>query len=277
MRKVIYSIAILAIVAGCGPKKTADESGAGRDPFDLRVEPGNKKMTLQWKPQGSELMAGYNIYISDSPHGRSSRGTVPPSDVKPFNSVPFPGDTNPDDEVEVFIAEGLENGVRYFVSVRVVFPDGVFSETSAEIPVVCGPRGEIELSIRYKSERDGYSFEDDSYVRADVTGNDLYFYSKDGVDYLASPDRLDGFLKPNRFLLLSCKGSLADVSACVSKQGQVPSDDRVEITEGDWFLIRTPENMNALVRVNGFTGRGEDRRVKLFFTYSTLADGTMFF
>jgi len=277
MRKIVYSIAILAIVAGCGPKKTADETGTGRDPFDLRVEPGNKKMTIQWKPQGSTLMAGYNIYINESPRSQSSRGTVPPSSVEPFNSVPFPGDTNPDDGVEEFIAEGLENGVRYYVTVRVVFPDGVFSEASAEIPVVCGPRGEIELSIRYKSERDGYSFEEDAYVRADGTGNDLYYYSKDGLDYLASPVRLDGFLKSNRFLLLSCKGSLADVSACVSKQRRVLSDDRVVITEGDWVLIRTPDNMNALVRVIGFIGRGEDRLVKLFFAYSTLADGTMFF
>jgi len=277
MRRITYSVAVLAIIAGCGPEEIADESGAGRDPFDLKVEPGNKKMTVSWKPQRSALIAGYNIYVSESPISRNSRGTVPPSNVEPFNSTPFPGDTNPDDGVEVFIAEGLDNGVRYYVSVRVVYPDGVFSEPSAEIPVVCGPRGEIELSIRYRSDRDGYSFEEDAYVRADATGNDMYYYSKDGVDYLASPVRLDGFLKSNRLLILSCKGSLSDVSACAVEQGRVPADDRVAITEGDWVHLRTPDNMNALVRVIGFSGRGEDRQVKLFFAYSTLTDGTMFF
>ena len=277
MRKITYAVAIIAIIAGCGPEEMADESGVGRDQFDLKVEPGNKKMTISWKPQRSALIAGYNIYISDSPINQRSHGTVPPSNAEPFNSTPFPGDTNPDDGVEVFIAEGLDNGVRYYVSVRVVYPDGVFSEPSAEIPVVCGPRGEIELSVRYRSDHDGYSFEEDAYVRADATGNDLYYYSKDGVDYLASPVRLDGFLKSNRLLVLSCKGSLVDVSVCAVEQGRVPADDRVAITKGDWVHIRTPDNMNALVSVIGFSGRGEDRQVKLFFAYSALTDGTMFF
>ena len=125
-------------------------------------------------------------------------GATLPSSVKPFNPTPFPGDTNPDDGVEHFTAEGLQNGVTYYVTIRTVYPDGTLSPPSREVGVVCNPRGEVEISIRYESEHDGYSFAGDRYVRADTDENDLYFFSKDGIDYIASPDRLDGFLK-NRY------------------------------------------------------------------------------
>ncbi len=196
--------------------------------------------------------------------------------MQPFNRIPFAGDTNPDDGIQHFMAEGLENGVKYYVSVRVVYPDGTLSRSSAEIPVVCGPRGEIELSFRFRSEHDGYSFAKDHYVRANALDNDLYFYTKDGIDYLGSPSRLDGFLRTNNFSTLPFRGELGEIRSQVATLGRLPFGDRIVINEGDWILMRTPEDRYALIHILGFSGQGVKRSVRLFFAYSTAAGEKLF-
>ncbi len=216
-------------------------------------------MTIAWKVECPQLISGYNIYISDQP--------LTIDDSQPFNDAVYPGDTNPDDGVVQYDAQGLDNGVRYYVSARVVFPDQSLSAPSEEVVAVCGPRGEIELATRYSSEQDGYSFAHNQYVRADDLNNDLYFYSKGGTDYLASPLRLDGFLRNSRFVRLLVNGDLETAKSRLASIDSEPRDNRVAVREGDWVWIVTTEGHHALVQVRKLSVEGGKGTVVLFFAY----------
>jgi len=266
----------IALLDGCGPQKAPRETSDVCYPYATRVEVNDRQMTVIWKKKCNQLISGYFIYISKEPLSKRFPSMELPESVAPFNYTPFPGDTNPNDELEHFVAKGLDNGVKYYVSVRVVYPDRTLSNPSNEVLAVCGPRGEIDLSIRYKSERDGFSFEKNAYVRADDIDNDLYFYSKDGTDYLASPNRLGGFLKANKFYILPLKGEFEQVKTKLSLFGSTPTQDRVAVNEGDWVHILTPDRKNALVKVLSISGEGEHRSVRLFYAFSPFPNEAIF-
>ena len=269
MTRIITAILIVAVVAGCGPK-VSEEIPSECVPKDMRVLPNSGMMTVIWKSDCRRLIGGYNIYISEEPLAKAYPGQEVPSSVAAFNLTPFPGDTNPDDGEEHFVAEGLTDGVKYYVTVRTVFPDRSLSKPSEEIVISCGARGEIELPIRYRSDNDGFSFARNDYVSSTDLANDLCFFSKDGVDYLMSPSRLDGFLKENKLALLKFRGELNAVRAKVAASGTTPAEERVAVKKGDWVHIRTNDNKNALVQVLDVSGQGDDRRIKLFVAYSSV-------
>jgi hypothetical protein len=263
-----YTAPVLALlmlaITSCGPAGPGDEKRPRAClPQNVRAEAASHKMTVIWDMPCTDLIAGYNIYISEKPLVRRD-GTMIES-ARPFNHPPFPGDTNPHDGVEHFEAEGLENGVTYYVSVRIVRPDQSLSPPSEEIGVVCGPRGYVKLAIRYTADHDGFSFVGDSLVRADALENDVYFFSKDGVDYLASPKRLNGFLRDTRWQVLDFRGDYDAVAAQVALLSTVPSDERVVIEKGDWVRMWTPEGDRVLIEVLGLKGKGENRTVELFY------------
>jgi hypothetical protein len=269
MMRVTVIVLIIAVMAGCGPK-VSKEIPAGCVPKDMRVVPNSGMMTVIWKTDCRRLIGGYNIYISEEPLGEAYPGQELPPSVAPFNRTPFPGDTTPDDGEEHFVAEGLTDGVKYYVTVRTVFPDRSLSKPSEEIVISCGARGEIELPIRYRSDNDGFSFARNDYVSATDLANDLCFFSKDGVDYLMSPSRLDGFLRQNRLALVKFKGELDIIKAKVAALGSAPAEERVAVRKGDWVHIRTNDDRNALVQVLDVSGQGGERRIKLFVAYSSV-------
>lgn len=268
--------AMVLFTTGCGPKKIADETAPGCYPQNLRVAVNDASMDISWVNPCDRIIGGYNIYISDEPLVEKYPDTTLPATVEPFNHAVYAGDTNPDDEREHFVAERLENGKRFYVSVRIVNPNKSLSKPSAEAQVVCGPRGEIDLPIRYNSDKDGYSFEQNDYVSATATNNDLYFFSKDGVDYIASPSRLDGFLKQNRIARLSIKGDFETVAARFSSLKSQPEEDKLAVKKGDWLHFVTPQKTHALVKVVDLSGQGEGRVVRLFFAYSGLPGQPIF-
>ncbi len=254
-------VSLITLLAGisCGPPPPGAEHRATCRPEAPTVEAGDGAMTIAWKVECPQLISGYNIYISEQP--------LTEHNSQPFNATVYPGDTDPDDGVVQYDAQGLDNGVRYYVSVRVVFPDQSLSAPSDEVAAVCGPRGEIELATRYSAEQDGYSFAQNQYVRADDLNNDLYFYSKGGTDYLASPIRLDGFLRNNRFMRLSVNGDLETVKHQLASIDSEPGDDRVAVREGDWVWIVTTEGHHALVQVRKLTVEDGKGTVVLSFAY----------
>ncbi len=267
-------VAILGF--GCGPPRM--EHGTKRDciPYDLEVRVDNRAMTVMWKSECNRLISGYNIYINESPTSDVDAAVTPGESAEPYNHTVFAGDTDPSDGIEHFVAEPLENGVRYYVSVRVVFPDRSLSLPAGEETVICGPRREIELAVRYSSDQDGFSLDDNIYVRADDISNDMYFYSKDGRDYLASPDRLGGFLRANRFASLPLSGEFDSVKRLLPPITNLATTDRIAVKPGDWLLLVTPENTHALVKVLGFSGVGKGRRVRLFLAYCPAAGELLF-
>jgi hypothetical protein len=142
---------------------------------------------------------------------------------------------------------------------------------------VCGPRGIIELTVRYNGENDGYSFEKNEYVDADAADNDLYFFSKKVADIINSPEKLNGFLRHTRFGLLPYRGSLDEVADWLAENPMRAVREYVPVDAGDWLLVQTPENRHALVEVLSFSGEpGQERKVKLFFAYCTL-EGELIF
>ena len=278
--KTRYSLLLLLVAVGfwlsCGPGKVPDEAADRCYPEDLRVEVNSHMMDISWKNNCDQLISGYNIYISDEPLAAAYPGANLPGTVVPFNPASYSGDTNPDDGVEHFIAERLENGRKYYVSVRTVYPDRTLSTPSDELIAVCGPRGEIELSIRYKSNQDGFSFEQNQYVRADDSSNDLVFYSKEGEDYIDAPSRLNGFIKANRIRKTSLSGSFDEIRRPAARLEGEPTKVRVAVEKGDWLWVRTPDGTNALVKVLDIHGAGSDRKIRLFFAYSPLAGEMLF-
>ncbi len=269
-------ITVLSLLLSCGPGRIEDETVTGCVPGDIQVDVDSRTMDIYWRPNCGRLISGYNIYISDVPLVDEYPGGSLPKSVMPFNPAPYSGDTDPDDEYEHFIAEGLENGRKYYVSVRTVSPDRTLSKPSDEVVAVCGPTGEIELSVRYKSDRDGYSFDRNEYVRADDVDNDLYFFSSNGDDYLNSPVKLNGFLKRNRLQKLPWQGSFEQIRSRVTSITPAPGQERVAVSIGDWILLQTPDGSTALIEVLDIDGADVERTIRLFCAYRSLP-GEMIF
>lgn len=256
-------VVLMVAFSGCGPKGSGSEAGSECNPTDLRLDVNNHSMTVIWETSCDHTISGYNIYLSDRPlSARDSR-----AEVQPFNRVVFPGDTEPGDGVEHFKAELLDNGIDYFVSVCTVFPDGSLSRSSNEVHTICGPRGEFDLPIRYKRENDGFSFDSSRSVSADASSNDIYFYSKNGVDYLCSPVRLNGFLRDNKLGKMQPKGSFDEAFLTALRVIGPPDSTRVEVELGDWIWIRTIDDATTLLSVAGFTGHGPNRRISLKYAH----------
>lgn len=276
MKKIISIGVIITAIAivGCGPKKTVitDEMKVNCYPENLKVNVNSEEMEVVWQNNCKELISGYNIYISDVPLNVNYPGRELPESIKPHNMPTFAGDTNPDDGVEIYEAKHLENGKKYYVSVRLVFPDRTLSKPTNEIMTVCGPRGEIDLSIRYIGEHDGFSFDNNDFVRAEQLENDLYFFSKDGHDYLNSPVKLDGFLKDNKLIKLKLKGDLHHIQKRLETITEAPAEIRLEIAKGDWIWLKTPDNKSALLNVVDIYGEGKDRKIKLYYAYIPLVN-----
>jgi hypothetical protein len=277
---MLFALALPA----CGPKPsvTTPSETPATPPAEVAsavyadsvsVEVNDHQMTVAWVKRGTGAISGYNIYLSSKPLALKADN---PASVQPHNESPFPGDTEPEDGIEHYVAEGLENGIKYYVTVRVAYPDGSVSKPSNEILAVCGPRGEIELSLRYQGERDGWSFEGNQYVRADNASNDLYFFSREGADYLGSPNRLDGFLNVNKFAVLPYYGTLRTVAQELMHSKITATEDQVQVAEGDWVLLTKTNGRNALLNVVGMSGADKSRAITLSFAYCTLVGEVAF-
>ena len=268
MKKLLLAVPFITILTACGPTKVAKETGACH-PYDLQVEPGDEQLTVRWKSDCGQLISGYDIFIQRQPVlSRSSSN--PYNEVSPHNQVPYPGDTNPDDEYLTYEAKGLENGVKYWVSVCAVYSDRTLSTPTKEVMTACGPRGDIDLAVRYSGGHDGYNFSQARYVEADELSNDLYYWNQNGTDYIDAPTHLDGFLRKTRFTRLDVRGDLNDAIAYVDSKSPVPDQDRVAVKKGDWLLVKTNDNNFVLVQVLSFAGEGDKRQVKLFFAFSSI-------
>ena len=268
-------VSSLIVTVSCGPPAPQPETGTVRSIHDLAVDVNDRTMTVSWSVSGDALIVGYNIYITDEPLvGKYPDGNYP-DHIEPFNHTPFAGDTDPSDGIEHFDALGLENGRQYYVSVRVVNADRSLSRPSEEQAAICGPRGEITLLTRFTGDNDGFSFTLNKHVRADAVENDLYFYSKDGVDYLASPSRLDGFLRATRLsagpVLREMVRGILDGGVLSNPQHTLLRSanfvERVEVIPGSIIHVQTPEQGIAVLLVLDFEGQGEGRRAKLAYAY----------
>jgi len=265
----IVIIGLVLVTLSCQPPKTS-QSAKGVVPHDLAAVMQDGGFELAWQCQVDRTISGYNIYASELPLGEQYPDGRYPAEVKPINHPVFPGDTDLSDGVEHYTAKGLKNGREYYVTVRTVFPDQTESKPSKAIKVIPGPSGEIDLVARFSGENDGWSFEKSRYVTADDVLNDLFYHSQNGVNYLSSPTRLDGFLNQTELEHLPYKGDFKEVRRKVNQGVKEPLKDQVEVRAGDWVLAKLASDKHVLIEVVGFQ-KAANQVVTLKYYTCTLA------
>lgn len=285
IRLFFPSIIIVLILTQCGapprkvemPARPVNETPPLPDctPKNLSVRSGNGKLFLKWDTNcpDSVLLSGYNIYLLKNPLDKKYFGVEIPKSIKPFNDSPYPGDTDPDSNSETMEIERLDNAVEYFVTVRTVFPDGRLSPASNEISAICRPEGEFSLAFRYADLNDGFSFEKGKSVRADASDNDIYFYEKDGFDFIASPHRINGFLRQSGFYSL---GKTTDIYQYPKLEIDFPAIEKIPVLAGESYLVETADRNFAKLRIEEASGTGKERELKIKYIYQTIRDLTRF-
>ncbi|MEW6015988.1 MAG: hypothetical protein AB1690_11765 [Candidatus Zixiibacteriota bacterium] len=276
MRYWPFLFGCLFIHISCAPAKRfpRDEGEIRKElyfcaPTKLTIKPGNRNLFLKWNTNcpPNVLLSGYNIYLLREPLDDRYLDSEMPSRIKPYNSAPYPGDTDPEGSFETMLIDNLENGTEYFVTVRTVFPDGSLSVSSNQVAAICRPEGEFLLAFRYADINDGFSFAAGKPVRADASGNDLFFFSKDGFDYISSPHRLNGFLRESQFYSL---GATRDIYQHSRFSLDIPAMDRIPVRAGESYAVKTADGNYAKIRIESIVGEGKDRRMRVKYIYQTI-------
>ncbi len=269
MKKLAVLIILSALLTQCGPPRTGEEAFYGAcGPGKLTVQPGNRSAALKWITPcpDSVKVAGYNIYLSETSLDKYRYKKLP-SRYESYNSAPYPGDAEPENGFETMTITGTENGKTYYISVRTVYTDGALSPASNEVEIICRPEGEFDLTYRYTGHDDGFSFADDSAAASDGDKNDLYFYISDGMDFLASPHRLNGFIRHSGFYSL---GKTSDIYQYPDLKLDIEPVDRVPVGVGESYLVKTADGNFAKIRIEGAQGEKRDRVLKIRYIYQTI-------
>jgi hypothetical protein len=277
MKKIaIISLAMLIIVQCAPPSMMEKPSEKDKitistpcTPSKLTVKPDDRKISLRWETNCAEavLLSGYYIYILEKPLEQKYFNSPPSFSIRPYNPIPYPGDTDPESRYETMTIEDLDNGKEYFITVRSVYPDGGISGSSNEVAVICRPEGEFKLAFRYAGLNDGFSFSKGKAIRADASANDIYFFQKDGFDFIASPDRLNGFLRKSLFYSL---GKTENIYQYPKFDLDIPSAEKLPILAGESYLVKTADGNFAKIRIEAMSGEGKERTLKINYIYQTV-------
>ena len=269
LRITLASALLLLAVYGCGPsgKGPGDETRVTDlcAPGNLTIKPNDGYMFLKWDVNCPEeiLLSGYSVYISPVPLAEYKDRALPDS-IIPFNTSPYPGDTDPENSFETNEISNHENGVPYYVTIRTVFPDQTESIASNEVLVYCRPEGEFTLDMRFSDDHDGFDFSEGEFVRADGGENDIYFYRTGSTDFIASPHRLNGYIRKSWFYSL---GQTSDIYQYREITIDYEPVNRMPLREGESYLVKTADGNYAKIRVEQFIGENRERKVKFSYIY----------
>jgi len=265
-----FILIMTVLLAGCGqPGKGPRMAVSECAPNNLTVQSNDSQLYLKWDTDCADnvVLSGYYVYLQKSPTYDKYHDAVPPKKIKPFNPIPYPGDTDPDNNFETMLIENLDNGVEYYVSVRTVFPDRTVTVSSNEVAVMCRPEGEFTLDFRYAGLNDGFSFKNGQHVRADDSDNDIYFYHKDGFDFIASPSRLNGFIRESKFYSL---GKTKNIYQYPDLDLDIPPVERIPVMVGESYLVETADGNSAKIRIEDAYGEGQERKLRIKYIYQTI-------
>ncbi len=266
-------LAIAFLNFNCGPsgKKPGEEAAPTLcTPSNLTVRTDDGTMSLRWDMSCPDTVAlsGYFVYLS--PYSlQELAAAVLPDSIKPYNNAPYPGDTNPDRTYETMELSNLENGVPYYVSIRTVYPDQTVSAASNEVKVYCRPEGEFTLDMRFVADHDGFDFSAGQYARADGDRNDIYYYRVGSSDFIASPHRLNGYIRES---LIYSLGPTTDIYQYPELNLDIDGASKIPIREGESYLIKTADGNYAKVRVDEIIGVNRERKIKMSYIYQTTPD-----
>jgi len=271
MKILLVITASVLLIIGCGPPRQIGRPAITEcAPTNLTVQPDDSTLYLKWDINCPEnkVLSGYYVYLEKSPIFEKYSEVVLPKKIEPYNRTPYPGDTDPEDSFETMTINNLANGVEYYVSVRTVFPDKTITVSSNEVPVMCRPEGEFELAFRYAGKNDGFSFKTGQSVRADGELNDIYFYHKDGFDFIASPKRLNGFIRDSKFYSL---GKTKDIYQYPELELDFEPVEKIPVNVGESYLVLTADGNYAKIRIEEASGKNKERKLKIKYIYQTVA------
>jgi hypothetical protein len=268
IKGLLLLIVLLSIVTACSSGLKVKSIRTECAPSNLEVKANDHTLFLKWDTNCPDdvLLSGYYIFLEKKPIYELFHDTIPPSKIKPFNHTPYPGDTDPEDSFETMLIQNLDNGVEYFISLRTIFPDHSISVSSNEIAAMCRPEGQFDLAFRYADLNDGFNFKTGQAVRADAENNDLYFFNKDGFDFIASPHRLNGFLRHTKFYSL---GKTGDVYQHRKLDLDIPSVEKMPVIAGESYLIETADGNYAKIRIENISGEKKERFLSIKYIYQT--------
>jgi hypothetical protein len=271
---LITATIVSMMLVSCQPKPglTLDEGKLCR-PHNLVIDStGNGYAKIAWDPgcPGTRIMRGFNIYVSPEPLAQQYPGGTLPGSIKPFNKEIYPGDTEGKKNRESYELEEIANATIHYVHVRVVNSDKSLSPPTNEIKLVCYAQGEFTLSVSYSDEQAGFSFAKNAHCRTDDLENDLYFYHKDGHDYLCSPSRLSPVNRVSKIYSAGTGNSLGDVST-ISPRGN--HAEKVELIPNGIYVVITEEGHPVKLRVERIEGQGDSRKVIFEYIYKPPAIG----
>jgi len=263
---VVYIFSIFLI--SCGPPtqvRTGEEKRCQPRGLSLQKTANNLAL-IAWDPgcSGTRIMRGFNIYLSSTPLTARYPGPELPSSIKPFNDKVYPGDTLGNPDRETYECKDIDNATLYYAHVRAVYNDNTLSAPTNEIEIVVYPQGELNLAVSYSGADDGFSFARNRPCRTTDIENDIYFYHKDGVDYLCSPARLGPV---NRATRIYPGNKDASFDALLAAVDRVTPVEKIEVHPDDVFLIITEDGYPARLKVAGISGRDNDRTIRFDYIY----------
>ncbi len=270
MKILLIIAACTLLVIGCGPPRPSGKLALTEcAPTNLTVQANDSILYLKWDTNCPEdiVTSGYSIYIEESPIYEKYGKLSLPKNIERFNHILYPGDTDPITSYETMTINNLTNGVDYYVSVRTVFPDKTMTVSSNEVSIMCRPEGEFELDFRYAGQNDGFSFKTGLTVRADGEQNDLYFYHKEGFDFIASPTRLNGFIRESKFYSL---GKTKDIYQYPELDLNFEPLEKIPVKVGESYLILTADGTYAKIRIEDASGENKERKLKVKYIYQTI-------
>jgi hypothetical protein len=235
------TILISAILfSGCGPKPAGIKYNI---PYDVQVTTQNKSAILKWRvDRRTDIpIGGYNIYLAES---AESGGEL-------YNSAPYPGDTDGDIGNESIELNDLDNGKKYYVSIRTVFSDGSLSEPSPGAAFIPLDKGTIEISTNHTTEKSGYSFAKHKYTAARDFDNDIYIYATDSRIGISSPSRLHVSLRETLIKIADDTGGSFEPTQ--------------KLVEGRAYILKTAAGGKAKLTLKSITGSPPN--VKAIFDY----------
>ncbi len=145
------------------------------------------------------MISGYNIYlVSESAVGDTAFWKRNPG--RPYNDTPYPGDTDSNISRESMPLDNLVNGMKYFVTVRLVGSDGKESESSNIAEFTPLASGEFIISCNHDATDGGFNFENEVSVPGRDPRSDIYLYATEERTGLSSPSRLGAGLRKTAFM-----------------------------------------------------------------------------
>lgn len=259
------------LLVGCSASKPKPptEGPPLPHPYDLRVEASAHELELIWQVdrQPEHIFSGYNIYIVEHPVIGTDKEASELEKVKPYNQLPYPGDTDADVTHESYVAQGLDEGQRYYCFVRALGVGGQLGAPSNEVMAICRPGGHAAIQKIFSGDTDGFDFSRGDYVNSDASDCDLAYYIKDGTDQVIAPAKIDPLLRDTRFWDL---GKTAGFES--SEQPELTGDGVSQVTAHPehLYVFRTADDHYGKFWIESIRGEGDGRTIRFIYMYQSI-------